>query len=205
MDTNSVMERMRASPVAHSVCTRKSHQLDTTRLLNTVHRLLQLHRSGQAALDQLRTSLQRSKSDVTMQLEIGERLKDDLRATDKELATSQEKERQLNIKIKSLSAKLRTEQDEVRRLKTSMQYKEAQHSHEMRKREKEYSRLKVKLGQLVSDRSHERRLGLSVLNALQRSGGKRKLWDQPGSSVEGTYRTIVSSYEERQKVRSSLS
>lgn len=83
-----------------------------------------------------------------------------------------------------------------------MQYKEAQHSHEMRKREKEYSRLKVKLGQvlvystvgqssphtppppqLVSDRSHERRLGLSVLNALQRSGGKRKLWDQPGRLI----------------------
>ena len=164
------------------------------------------------------------------------------------------------MKIKSLSVKLRAEQEEVsnlclyfmggflslcvcvqvRRLKASMQYKEAQHSHEMRKREKEYSRLKVKLGQvlivqcmlrnvtltspssqLVSDRSHERRLGLSVLNDLQRSGGKRKLWDQPGrltnsfsyqmfpysyshnsypSSVEDTYRAIVGSYEERQKV-----
>lgn len=37
---------------------------------------------------------------------------------------------------------------QVRRLKASIQYKEVQHSHEMRKREKEYSRLKQKLGQV---------------------------------------------------------
>lgn len=94
--------------------------------------------------------------------------------------------------------------------------------------------------QLVSDKSQERRLGLSVLNALQRADGKRRLWNKPGrwaaasraggctccictpslsvflsllshlplilsllspSSEEDMYRAIVSSYEERQKVR----
>jgi X breakpoint 2-interacting protein len=52
---------------------------------------------------------------------------------------------------------------------------------------------------MVSDRSRQRQLGLSVLNALQRAGGKRQLWNQPGSCVEETYRAIVTSYEERQK------
>ena len=37
---------------------------------------------------------------------------------------------------------------QVRRLKTSMQYKETHYNHENRKREKEYSRLKVTLGQV---------------------------------------------------------
>lgn len=77
-----------------SVVDRKSHQVDISRLINTVHRLLQVHRSNHLAMDELRTryreggretvtsyltivviSLQRSKSDVKMQTEIGERLK----------------------------------------------------------------------------------------------------------------------------------
>ena len=40
-------------------------------------------------------------------------IQDDLRSADKELAGSEEKERQLNMKIKTLSGKLRAEQDEV--------------------------------------------------------------------------------------------
>ena len=36
----------------------------------------------------------------------------------------------------------------IRRLKLSLQYKETQHSHESKKREKEYERLKQKLGQV---------------------------------------------------------
>ena len=34
--------------------------------------------------------------------------------------------------------------------------------------------------QLVLDKSQERRLGMSMLNALQRSDGKRKTWMKPG-------------------------
>ena len=158
---------------------------------------------------------------------------------------------------------------QVRRLKTSMQYKEAQHSHEMRKREKEYSRLKVKLGQVCTAPSplypplplHPSLLSLSpppspslpTLPPLPPAGVRSEprasswsqcseytpeIWRQEktlgpagkvsglililtythvprlpfllsalslSSSVEDTYRTIVSSYEERQKVRSSLS
>ena len=40
-------------------------------------------------------------------------LQDDLHVAERELATAQEKERQLNLKIKSISGKLRAEQDEV--------------------------------------------------------------------------------------------
>ena len=80
---------------------KESQQLHIPQLLNTVHRLIQLHRSDHFALDDLRTrcvcvcvcvracaracvfmvyyisptSLQRGRSDVTMQVEIGERLK----------------------------------------------------------------------------------------------------------------------------------
>lgn len=38
-----------------SVLDRKSHQLDTPRLLNTIHRLMQLHRSNHLVQDDLRT------------------------------------------------------------------------------------------------------------------------------------------------------
>ena len=40
-------------------------------------------------------------------------LQDDLHVAERELAMAQEKERQLNLKIKSISGKLRAEQDEV--------------------------------------------------------------------------------------------
>ena len=33
---------------------------------------------------------------------------------------------------------------------------------------------------LVSDKSQERRLGMSILNSLHRADGKRKTWNKPG-------------------------
>ena len=73
----------------------KDSQLNIPQLLNTTHRLMQLHHSRNMAMEELRTwldkdsnlqlliydgrifilSLQRGRSDVTMQVEIGERLK----------------------------------------------------------------------------------------------------------------------------------
>ena len=38
----------------------------------------------------------------------------------------------------------------------------------------------IHLLQLVSDKSHERRLGVSMLNALHKTDGKRKMWNKPG-------------------------
>ena len=42
-----------------SVIDCKSHQVDIPRLINTVHRLLQVHRSNHLAMDELRTRYQR--------------------------------------------------------------------------------------------------------------------------------------------------
>ena len=124
----------------------------------------------------------------------------------REVANLQERERQLNIKIKSLSSKLRAEQDEVwgnmaqrkarlplspplplspfpqvRRLKASIQYKEVQHSHEMRKREKEYSRLKQKLGQ-VSWHHHS----ATPQRGIPLSGGGFRRLPEPDWTVRGS-------------------
>ena len=73
---------------------RETHKPDIVRLLNTIHRLLQLRRSDHLTIEELRTryiqtfttvcvvnlcvcytSLQRGRSDVTMQIEIRDRLK----------------------------------------------------------------------------------------------------------------------------------
>ena len=117
-----------------------------------------------------------------------------------------------------------------------MQYKETQYSHEMRKREKEYSRLKVTLGQ-VGDSPSPPHLLLSFLchsrwcRTEVDSGSWVSVYSMPSSEqvgrdgfgtspggrpspipvspylipdlsscVEETYRAIITSYEERQKV-----
>jgi hypothetical protein len=58
-----------------SVVRRGSTELNLPELLNTVYRLLQLHHSDQLTMEELRTSLQRGRSDVLMQTEIADRLK----------------------------------------------------------------------------------------------------------------------------------
>ena len=94
---------------------------------------------------------------------------------------------------------------QVKRLKLSMQYKQSQRAHESKKREKEFERLKQKLGQvltsvvvvtavtllhvptlplqLVSAKNRDRSSGLSMLNTVQRTDGKRRVWTKPGRYI----------------------
>lgn len=75
-------------------------------------------------------------------------MQNDVEHLERELASSKEKERQLSQRNKSLSAQLKGEQEDCRRLRLQMQHKDVQHTHEMRKRDRESGRLKDRLGQV---------------------------------------------------------
>ena len=54
----------------------------------------------------------------------------------------------MRIKNKSLTAKLRVECEEGRRLKAAMQSKTQQYCHDLKRKDREYDRLKDRLGQV---------------------------------------------------------
>ena len=64
------------------------------------------------------------------------------------IAIQKEKARQLIQRNKSLTAKLKSEQEETRRLRLCMNHKDQQYSHDIKKRDNEYTRLKDRLGQV---------------------------------------------------------
>ena len=64
------------------------------------------------------------------------------------IAIQKENERQLVQRNRVLSGKLKAEQEECRRLRLCMGYKEQQYSHEVKKKDREYTRLKERLGQV---------------------------------------------------------
>jgi X breakpoint 2-interacting protein len=185
-----------------SILHKESQEMDRVQIVNCVYDLLQQHHHHIKCREDLETSLHRAHSDVSLLKDTKARLKATIEELEKEVASVSEKERQALKKLKSVSSKLRAEQDEMRRLKLSMQHKETQFSHDVRKKEREYSRLRERLGQLVSDKSQERRLGMEILNALQRGDGKRARWRYQSSSVkhdEELYRVVIANYEEKQK------
>lgn len=71
------------------------------------------------------------------------------------MASTKEKERQLSKRNKSLSAQLKGEQEDCRRLRLQMQHKDVQYAHEMRKRDRESGRLKDRLGQVRREGERE--------------------------------------------------
>ena len=52
-----------------------------------------------------------------------------------------------------------------------------QFDHETRKKERELSKLKERIHQLLTDKNQEKKVGLDILNLINRpAGGKRALW-----------------------------
>ena len=174
-------------------------ELTVPKLFNTMYKLLQLYRHSLKSTEQLKEGLQRAKSDHMLQAESKDRLKEDLKSKERAIATVEDQVRQLSAKTKSLSSNLRTEQEEVRRLKLSAQYRETQYSHENKKKEKELEKLKNKLSQSMSAKNADRRMEINMMATLNRADGKRKQWGKPGKSDEEIYGSLLAKYEERQK------
>ncbi|KAG7487761.1 hypothetical protein MATL_G00026830 [Megalops atlanticus] len=186
-----------------SVCCESngSRDLNTVPVLNIMYELLQLHRRGLRTVEDLETEQLKSSSDLEYLQLTNSRLKDQLEVSRRENTGLHERERQLQLKIKSLQNCLKNEKEEVQKLQNIIASRATQYNHDMKRKEREYTKLKERLNQLLIDRK-DKKLAIEILNCVGRSDGKRSLWKTGKTEArqEGEmYKTLLSDYENRQK------
>ena len=133
---------------------------DVTRLVNCAFELLHRQRTCTALKEELENREHRMKVDLDHLKSAQQRLKAVLDQNERDLAQQQERERQVTNKNRTLSARLKEERDEVRRLQSSIAHRDAQHRHDAKKRERELTKLKERVHTLLNDKS-EKRIGES--------------------------------------------
>ncbi|KAJ8376405.1 hypothetical protein SKAU_G00069850 [Synaphobranchus kaupii] len=178
-----------------------SRGLSTVPVLNTMYELLQLHRRGLRTVEDLETEQLKSSSDLEYVQLSNSRLKDQLEYSRRENSGLHERERQLQLKIKSLQNCLKNEKEEVQKLQNIIASRATQYNHDMKRKEREYTKLKERLNQLLIDKK-DKKLAIEILNCVGRSDGKRGLWKTGKTEArhEGVmYKTLLNDYENRQK------
>ncbi|XP_063351283.1 afadin- and alpha-actinin-binding protein-like isoform X2 [Pelmatolapia mariae] len=101
------------------------------------------------------------------------RLKEQLELSKRENTGLLERERQLQLKAKSLQSCLKNEKEEVQKLQNIIASRASQYNHEMKRKEREFNKLKERLNQLDKK---EKKQAIDVLNNIGRADGKRSLW-----------------------------
>ncbi|KAG5850060.1 synovial sarcoma, X breakpoint 2 interacting protein a isoform X1 [Anguilla anguilla] len=178
-----------------------SRGLNTVPVLNTMYELLQLHRRGLRSVEDLETEQLKSSSDLEYAQLSNSRLKDQLEFSRRENSGLHERERQLQLKVKSLQNCLKNEKEEVQKLQNIIASRATQYNHDMKRKEREYTKLKERLNQLLIDKK-DKKLAIEILNCVGRSDGKRGLWKTGKTEArhEGEmYKTLLNDYENRQK------
>ena len=66
---------------------------------------------------------------------------------------------------------------QLKKAKANSLHVQKQFDHETRKKERELSKLKERIHQLLTDKNQEKKVGLDILNLINRpAGGQRALW-----------------------------
>ncbi|XP_065070153.1 afadin- and alpha-actinin-binding protein B-like [Rhopilema esculentum] len=172
-------------------------RFDLSRLINVAYDLLKAQKQQMKARDDLEAKHVRSEVDNDALLQSQSRLKEELEAAKREICVSQMREKRLTEQFKLLQQERKLEREEMKKMRSDMQHKHKQFIHESKRREKEMHKLKERLHQLLTDKTLEKRMGMEVLNSIQRADGKRKLWKTGGKDEEKMYQRIISNYEEK--------
>ncbi|CAL8345508.1 unnamed protein product [Gadus morhua 'NCC'] len=176
-------------------------ELNVVAGLNSLYELIQLHRQGLRALDDMEVERQRSASNTELLQLSNTRLKGQLELSKRENTSLLEKERQLQLKVKNLQSCLKNEKEEVQRLQNIIASRASQYNHDMKRKEREFGKLKERLNQLLVDKK-EKKQAMEVLNYVERADGKRSMWKTGRTEArhEGeVYRTLLSDYDARQR------
>ncbi|XP_061540395.1 afadin- and alpha-actinin-binding protein-like isoform X1 [Phycodurus eques] len=170
-------------------------------VLNSMYELLQLHRRGTQTLENMEMEQLKWSNNVdTLQLTCT-RLKEQLEISKRENIGLVERERQLQLKVKTLQNCLKNEKEENHKLQNIVSSRASQYNHEMKRKEREFNKLKERLNQLLVDKK-EKRLAIDVSNKLGRADGKRSLWktEKTEAKHEGEmYKSLLRDYESRQR------
>ncbi|KAJ3599346.1 hypothetical protein NHX12_033309 [Muraenolepis orangiensis] len=176
-------------------------ELNVVAVLNGMYDLIQLHRRGLRALDDVEEERLRSCSNADFLQLSNTRLKGQLELSKRENSSLLERERQLQLKVKNLQSGLKNEKEEVQRLQNIVASRASQYTHDIKRKEREFGKLKERLNQLLVDKK-EKKQAMEVLNYIGRADGKRSLWKTVKTEArhEGEmYRMLLSDYDARQR------
>uniref|UniRef100_A0A7N9B0K8 Synovial sarcoma, X breakpoint 2 interacting protein b n=1 Tax=Mastacembelus armatus TaxID=205130 RepID=A0A7N9B0K8_9TELE len=178
-----------------------SSELNVVAVLNCMYDLIQLHRRGIQTLENMEVEQLKSNSNVDYLQFTSSRQKEQLELAKRENTGLLERERQLQLKVKSLQNFLKNEKEEVQKLQNVIASRASQYNHEMKRKEREFSKLKERLNQLLVDKK-DKKQAIDVLNSIGRADGKRSLWktEKTEAKHEGEmYKTLLSDYDTRQR------
>ncbi|XP_030584127.1 afadin- and alpha-actinin-binding protein-like isoform X1 [Archocentrus centrarchus] len=179
----------------------ESTGLNIVAVLNCMYDLIQLHHRSLRTLENMEVEQLKSSSSIDhLQLTIT-RLKEQLELSKRENTGLLERERQLQLKVKSLQNCLKNEKEEVQKLQNVIASRASQYNHEMKRKERDFNKLKERLNQLLVDKK-EKKQAIDVLNNIGRADGKRSLWktEKTEAKHEGEmYKTLLSDYDTRQR------
>ncbi|XP_057696193.1 afadin- and alpha-actinin-binding protein-like [Corythoichthys intestinalis] len=170
-------------------------------VLNCIYELLQLHRKGLQTLENMEKEQLKLGNNVDSLQLTSTRLKDQLEIAKRENTGLFERERQLQLKVKSLQNSLKNEKEEIHKLQNIISSRASQYNHEMKRKEREFNKLKEKLNQLLVDKK-EKRLAIDIVNKLGRADGKRSVWktEKTEAKHEGEmYTTLLKDHENTQR------
>ncbi|KAM7387894.1 hypothetical protein PAMP_024105 [Pampus punctatissimus] len=136
-----------------------SSELNVVAVLNCMYDLIQLHHRGLRTLENMEVEQLKSSSNLDYLQLTSTRLKEQLELSKRENTGLLERERQLQLKVKSLQNCLKNEKEEVQKLQNIIASRASQYNHEMKRKEREFNKLKERLNQLLVDKK-ERKQGM---------------------------------------------
>ncbi|XP_063747831.1 afadin- and alpha-actinin-binding protein-like isoform X3 [Eleginops maclovinus] len=178
-----------------------SSEMNIIAVLNCMYDLIQLHHRGLRTLENMEVEQLKTSSNVDFLQLNATHLKEQLELSKRENTGLLERERQLQLKVKTLQNSLKNEKEEVQKLQNIISSRASQYNHEMKRKEREFNKLKERLNQLLVDKK-EKKQAIDVLNSIGRADGKRSLWKTVKTEAkhEGEmYKTLLSDYDTRQR------
>ncbi|KAK1163925.1 afadin- and alpha-actinin-binding protein-like isoform X2 [Acipenser oxyrinchus oxyrinchus] len=175
--------------------------LNLVSVLNVMYELLQLWRKSMCTVEDMENRQLKSSSDLDHLHSSHSKVKKQLELCVRENKALQERDRQLQLKNKSLHNCLKNEREEIQKLQNIIASRATQYNHDMKRKEREYGKLKERLHQLLMDKK-DKKLAIEVLNYVGRSDGKRSVWktEKAEARNEGEmYKVLLGDYEHRQK------
>ncbi|XP_072516162.1 afadin- and alpha-actinin-binding protein-like [Salminus brasiliensis] len=176
-------------------------ELDVIAALNGMYDLLQLHRRAVGMVEELEVEQLKVSSDLHCQQLTSSKLKDQLELSKKENVRLRERERQLEINVKTLQNCLKNEKEEVQKLQNIIASRATQYNHDMKRKEREFSKLKERLSQLLTDKK-DKKQGMDILNYVGRSDGRRSQWKTGKTDARHEsemYKTLLNEFDKHQK------
>ncbi|XP_038048574.1 afadin- and alpha-actinin-binding protein B-like isoform X2 [Patiria miniata] len=180
----------------------QSGPFDIVQLVNCCYELMQRHQQHLNKREEMETKQMRCDSDLEHLQSSHGRLKERLEQVERDNVALTEKDRQHLNQNKSIAAKLKNTREEMKKLESIVKHRDTQFKHDLKKKEREINKMKERIHQLLTDKNQERRIGMDILNSLQRADGKRATWKTGKTGTkheEEMYRLIITNYEERQK------